>query len=202
MTPFADVQITTPRLLLRPLVDADADDLFVVFGDPAVMRYWSSPVWTQRDQALRMVAADRDGHTGRRDLRLGLVRRDSGRVVGTASLFKVDPGNRRAEIGYALAAGQQGTGLMHEALQALVSLAFDHTPGAPFDDLLLHRLEADIDPRNSASARALTRLGFRLEGLLRERWQVAGEVSDSGIYGLLRPDWLARGKGAPLSPPA
>lgn len=191
MTPFAELVISTPRLLLRPLVDTDADDLFALFGDPAVMRYWSSSVWAERSQALQMVAADRAGHaSGRRDLRLGLVRLDTGRVIGTASLFKIDASNRRAEIGYALAASQQGGGLMHEALAALVGAAFDHRPGAPLDDLQLHRLEADIDPRNTASARSLARLGFQLEGLLRERWQVGGEISDSGLYGLLRPDWL------------
>ena len=70
---------------------------------------------------------------------------------------------------------------MHEALQALLGFAFT--------DLDLHRLEADIDPRNGASAAALVRLGFREEGLLRERWIVAGEVSDSQLYGLLRREW-------------
>ena len=192
MTPFADLSINTARLSLRPLVEADADDLFAIFGDPRVMRYWSTPVWTDHAQALRMVAADRDALTRREDLRLGLVLHETGRVVGTASLFRIDAGNRRAEIGYALAADQQGAGLMNEALQALVDLAFNHEAGAAFDDLRLHRLEADIDPRNTASAASLTRLGFQLEGTLRERWQVGGEVSDSGVYGLLRPDWLAR----------
>jgi RimJ/RimL family protein N-acetyltransferase len=55
----------------------------------------------------------------------------------------------------------------------------------------LHRIEADIDPRNTASARCLERLGFVKEGLLRERWIVEGEVSDSAIYGLLQPDWAS-----------
>jgi RimJ/RimL family protein N-acetyltransferase len=70
---------------------------------------------------------------------------------------------------------------MAEALPALVAHAF----GA----LDLNRLEADIDPRNTASARVLERLGFRREGLLRERWIVNGEKSDSAIYGLLRAEW-------------
>lgn len=192
MTPFADLSITTPRLMLRLLTEGDAADLFTIFGDPRVMRYWSSTAWTDPSQALQMVAYDREAAAGRRDLRLGLVRRDLGRVVGTASLFKIDASNRRAEIGYALAHDQQGAGLMHEALSALVGLAFDHRPGTAFDDLLLHRIEADIDPRNAASAASLERLGFRLEGTLHDRWWVAGEVSDSGLYGLLRPDWLRR----------
>ena len=70
---------------------------------------------------------------------------------------------------------------MHEALQALLQHAFDR--------LDLNRLEADIDPRNLASARTLERLGFQKEGYLRERWIVNDEVSDTALYGLLRREW-------------
>lgn len=52
----------------------------------------------------------------------------------------------------------------------------------------LNRIEADIDPRNAASARVPERLGFVREGLLRERWIVGDEVTDSALYGLLRSD--------------
>ena len=78
---------------------------------------------------------------------------------------------------------------MHEALTALLAFGFD--------ELDLNRVEADVDPRNLASVKSLERLGFRKEGHLRERWIVGGEVSDSGLYGLLRRDWAA---GAPHDP--
>ena len=58
--------------------------------------------------------------------------------------------------------------------------------------MALNRVEADIDPRNEASARTLERLGFRREGLLRERWIVGDEVSDTALYGLLQRDWYWR----------
>ncbi|MFO1338887.1 MAG: GNAT family N-acetyltransferase [Burkholderiaceae bacterium] len=190
MTPFQDLRIETSRLLLRPLADGDADDLWAIFSDPAVMRYWSTPPWAERAQAQRLIDADREALAGRRDLRLGLALRDGGRVVGTLSLYKIDAPCRRADIGYALGAAHQGRGLMNEALAAVIDLAFDHAPGSAFDDLRLNRIEADIDPRNGPSCRALERLGFRLEGRLRERWWVAGEVSDSAMYGLLHADWL------------
>ena len=45
---------------------------------------------------------------------------------------------------------------------------------------------------NAASARSLERLGFRHEGHLRERWIVDGEVSDTGLYGLLAREWFER----------
>jgi len=73
---------------------------------------------------------------------------------------------------------------MHEALQALLEFGVG--------ELDLNRIEADIDPRNSASARTLERLGFTKEGYLRERWIVGDEVSDTVIYGLLRREWKVR----------
>ena len=73
---------------------------------------------------------------------------------------------------------------MHQALQALLQYAFE--------TLNLNRLEADIDPRNQASARTLERLGFQKEGHLRERWIVNDEISDTDLYGLLRREWQAR----------
>jgi len=73
---------------------------------------------------------------------------------------------------------------MHNALQALLQYAFQ--------TLDLNRLEADIDPRNRASARTLERLGFQQEGHLRERWIVNDEISDTFLYGLLRREWQER----------
>jgi len=77
-----------------------------------------------------------------------------------------------------------GKGYMNEALNALVSHAFEV--------MRLRRLEADVDPRNAASIRTLERLGFQREGYLRERWHVNGEVQDAIFYGLLRREWLKR----------
>ena len=181
---FSALPLLTPRLRLRPVQPRDATDLFAIFSDPQTMRYWSSAPWTALDQAHAMIAGDTAALANGEALRLGLERLDDGRVIGVCSLFNLSGQNRRAEIGYALARDTWGQGWMDEALRALVAHAFG--------PLGLHRLEADIDPRNAASARALQRLGFREEGRLRERWIVAGEVSDSGLWGLLARDWAAR----------
>lgn len=116
-------------------------------------------------------------------LQLGIERREDARLIGTCTLHQMHKQNRRAELGYVLGSAWWGQGYMHEALVAFV----DHAFGA----LNLHRLEADIDPRNANSAKSLERLGFQREGYLRERWIVAGEVSDSAVYGLLASEWQA-----------
>jgi ribosomal-protein-alanine N-acetyltransferase len=59
-----------------------------------------------------------------------------------------------------------------------------------FEVLDLHRIEADVDPRNAASIKTLERLGFQREGYLRERWQINGQIQDAFFYGLLRHEWV------------
>jgi len=187
---FDTLQLHTPRLLLRPLAAADAPALLAIHADPQVMRYWSTPPWTHIDTALALVARDQAAMAAGKHLRLGLQRHSDGELIGTCTLFDLNPVCRRAELGYGLAAASWGQGLMHEALVALL----DHG----FQALNLNRVEADIDPRNTASARILLRLGFVCEGLLRQRWIVGNEVSDSGLYGLLQRDWQARPAGGSM----
>jgi RimJ/RimL family protein N-acetyltransferase len=175
--------LTGARVQLRPLRATDADDLFAVHSDPRVMRYWSHAPWTDREQgAARIAQLARDRANAEFYTWANTLADD--RLIGTVSLFAVNRGQRRGEIGYALAASQWGHGYASEG----VHLAVAHAFGV----IGLERLEADIDPRNAASCRLVERVGFQREGLLRQRWRVADEVTDSAIYGLLRAEYVAR----------
>jgi len=114
-------------------------------------------------------------------LKWGIARRTDDALIGTTTLFNLNLDSHRAEIGYCLDRAEWGKGYMNEALQALLDYAFE--------ELALHRIEADVDPRNTSSIRTVERLGFQREGYLRERLQVNGEIQDTVFYGLLRPDW-------------
>ena len=179
MPDLSALTLRTPRLLLRPHGPDDVPLLFALFSDPQTMRYWSSPPWTDPDQAVKLIERDRAAAREGAAVRLGIVRSEDGRLVGNCTLFHLDAQCRRAEVGYSLAPAAQGRGLATEAVGALLDWGFDA------QGLGLNRVEADIDLRNRASARLLERLGFVREGHLRERWIVGGEKSDSWLYGLL-----------------
>lgn len=183
MADHSKLFLETPRLRLRPYAPADAADVFALFSDPAVMRYWSSAPWTDLKQAHDFLARDAASIAEGSSARLGIVRKDDGALIGNCTLFSFDRQCRRAETGYALTSAAWGHGYANEAVTALLDWGFEA--------LDLNRVEADIDPRNAPSARALERLGFVREGHLRERWIVDGEVTDSFIYGLLRAEWKA-----------
>jgi len=169
------------RVRVRRFTEADAGALFGMYSHPEVMRYWSRPAMTDVAEADALIRKILEDYETGANLPLVIERSSDNAFVGNCTLHHFHEACRRAEIGYSLARAYWGRGYMHEALQALVSHAFGR--------LDLNRLEADIDPRNVASARSLERLGFVKEGHLRERWIVNGEVSDTWLYGLLRSDW-------------
>ena len=183
---FEPAVLETERLRLRWFTPDDAEAMWILYSDPVVSRYLSRPAFTERMQAEKMVANAMAGYADGSGVNFATEVRATGEVIGSAMLFRFHDESRRAEIGYALANAHWGRGYMHEALVALIDYAFG--------PLGLNRLEADIDPRNASSAKSLERLGFAAEGVLRERWIVAGEVSDTGYYGLLAREWKARSR--------
>ena len=171
------------RLRLRPFVEGDAPFLFEMYSDAQTSRYLSYPPFTEPAQAEAMVGRILKAQVEERTVDRVLIRKSDGVPVGSCTLFSWNKQCARAEIGFSLARPYVSQGYMNEALRGFIEYAFTK--------LQMHRLEADIDPRNAASAKTLERLGFVREGFLRERWIVAGEVSDTALYGLLRRDWPA-----------
>lgn len=184
MPEFVPVTLQTPRLRLRHLEARDSAAYFAIFSDPAVMRYYSGVPWTSLDQADEAIAKVLAGYRSGENLRFVIERKDTDEMVGTISLHHFFPMNRRCEMGYAMSSAHWGQGFITEAMQATLAHAFDA--------LNLNRIEADIDPRNEASAKVLQRMGFKKEGYMPERWIVGGEVCDTDFYGLLRSYWEAR----------
>jgi len=182
--PDAFPLLTTERLRLREIADRDIESTFELESDPVAMRYWSHPPMRDISEARTAVERVKAYFPAREGLRWSIVSPADDRMLGHVSLFDFSEQNGRAEIGYGLARRHWGQGFMHEALTAVVEYAFG--------PLGLRRLEADTDPRNLASLRTLERLGFKREGLLRERWQVGDEISDSALLGLLARDWRMR----------
>jgi len=176
--------LEAPRVRLRWLAAGDVDALFDVFSDRVMMRYWSSPALTEHSEAEALLARIHQQFAEKFGFQWGIERKDDGRILGTCTLFHLDTRNMRAELGYCLASAYWKKGYMSEALTALI----DHAFGV----MTLRRLEADVDPRNENSMRILGKLGFSQEGLLRERWNVNGEIQDTAFLGLLAREWRGR----------
>ena len=172
----------TPRLTIRPLSESDVADLFAVFSDPIVMRYWDGVPMKSLDDAMRYIDHIHHGFRRRELFQWGIADNGTNAVLGTCTLIHLSMLHQRAEIGFALRQERWGQGLGSEAVRKVIEFAFD--------TLHLHRIEADVDPRNERSIRLLHRLGFKGEGQLRERYFMNGERQDAVVMGLLRQEWV------------
>lgn len=168
---------------LRGIRDSDHDRLFALFSNPQVMRYWSRGPMTDRQEAVDYAKTILDGFV-RRDLLNWIVAdTKSDAMIGTATLYEINPQHARAGLGYALMPEYWGKGLAQEAATLAISYGIF--------ELGLHRIEADTEPNNFRSNKVLERLDFQREGLLRERFFHPDGIQDSLIFGLLRSEWIA-----------
>ena len=174
-------RLESERLVLRSLADGDVPALFEIFGDADAMRFWSWPAFTREEQARALLDDIRRHFAARTLFQWGIARKSDDVVIGTVTLFQVDHEHRRCEIGFALSRSAWGQGIATEAVTRIIRFAFE--------ELGLHRIEADPDPQNLASIRVLERQGFKHEGLLRERYFLNGQGMDAAYYGLLRREW-------------
>jgi ribosomal-protein-alanine N-acetyltransferase len=173
----------TPRLTLRRIQPDDTDAVFALYGDESVVSYLDIETLTTREQAADLVRfflhrAENNPFA----IRWAITLRDQPGLIGTCGYNFVDLDSHWAEIGYDLMPVYWRQGIMSEALREVLRYGFDSAN--------LHRVEAVIEPENQASAQLLERLGFKREGVLRERLLLGGRYRDNVYYGLLRAEYL------------
>ena len=164
-----------PLVTLRPAARADAGELVRVNQASRGLHHpWAAPFTDE---------AGFDAWWGRilTGPFVGLVARDAatGEIAGVVNVIEIVYGQfyRGAFLGYYGVAGMGGRGLMTEA----VRLAIRHA----FDELGLHRLEANIQPGNAPSIALVKRLGFRLEGFSPRYLCMDGHWRDHERWALL-----------------
>jgi RimJ/RimL family protein N-acetyltransferase len=129
-----------------------------------------------------VVAIQRD--LPRQDFELAITLRAGGELIGGCSFHISDPHNREGWLGYILAREHWGHGYATEAARALLRLGFEQ--------FSMHRIWATCDPRNTASAHVLEKIGMRREGHLRENKLQRGSWRDSYLYAILEEEFRSQ----------
>ncbi|TDF99225.1 GNAT family N-acetyltransferase [Paenibacillus piri] len=104
-----------------------------------------------------------------------------GSLAGCIGLHSVDWANRKTSIGYWLAEGFEGKGLMTKSCRAVVEYVFG--------DMQLNRVEIRAGVLNRKSRAIPERLGFALEGVIRQSEWLYDRYIDHAVYGVLAQDW-------------
>jgi len=174
-------KITATRLKLRPLTYDDTEDIFEIFSDAEVTRYWGHDTLQKREEARDFIEKTISGAKDGSLLEWGIIEKETQHLIGVCAFAGWNREHRRAELGFALHKDYWGKKYMSELLPVFISYGFK--------ELKLHRIEADVDPRNLASIKLLEKFGFQKEGYLRECYHINGEIQDALFYGLLEKDF-------------
>jgi ribosomal-protein-alanine N-acetyltransferase len=185
----AQVCIETERLILRVAVPGDERKMADFYRRNREFLQPYSPTFDEelfsvrgwQDRIDATIAEYRAG----KGLRLILVAKaELDGVVGIAN-FTMITGfpTFTCNLGYSVDECRQGKGLMTEALSAANRYVFQ--------ELRLHRIEANYMPRNEASGRVLEKLGFVREGYAKDYILIDGRWEDHVRTALTNPNWIS-----------
>jgi RimJ/RimL family protein N-acetyltransferase len=183
VTDAPPLPIRTERLVLRTAVPSDLPRMLRYYSDPDVVRHLLHGVLDEAGVSEKLEKFYANVAPSAVDDTLSLVIEHDGEVIGDLMIRLIagDPPSV-AEIGWVVNPAYGGKGFVTEAARALIDLGFHHYG--------LHRIFAQLDARNTTSARLCERLGMTKEAHFRRDYWSKGEWTSSMHYGLLREEWV------------
>lgn len=179
---FPMERLATPRLILRRMEMDDAKDIFEYGRDREVAKHVLWDAYQSVSEARAYI------RSMQRKYRLGepaswcIEHRETGRVIGTIGYMWYQRDHNSAEVGYSLARDMWNKGIMTEALSRVLRYSFD--------EMQMHRIEAQHETDNPASGAVMRKCGMLHEGCLRGRLLNKGRYVDVDLYAILREDYL------------
>ncbi len=178
--------LSAGQFVLREITPSDAADWHRYLTDSRVSEFTSTPDMSLAD-VEQLIATFTHGFQSKTQIRWAL-REDGGqKMIGDCGYNVFWSRDSRGEIGYQLSPDYWGRGVMKVALSTII--------GYGFARLKLNKVEATVNVNNKRSATLMRRLGFQLEGTLRDYRNRRGVFGDSWFFGLLSREYVDRGVG-------
>src|ERR1700722_7885599 len=167
------------RVFLRHPRKSDMDEFTrLVIASRRFLHPWVTPASTPEAYARYMRYCRRESVWA-----CLICRTQDSRIMGVCNLSQIFLGNlKNAFLGYWIGAAFAGQGYMTEAIDLVLSYAFE--------TLRLHRIEAKSQPENADSRALAARTGFRMEGFSPRYLKVAGRWKDHERWAIRREDWV------------
>lgn len=177
------IRLEGQYVLLRPLVSADAVDLWNAgAGEAELWRYMSNGPFQDFAPFQDYISQQQ---SSKDPLFYAIVDRESGNAIGHASLMRIEPKHRVIEVGHILYTPLlQRTRGATEAMYLLARYCFE--------DLGYRRYEWKCNALNQKSRTAALRLGFQFEGIFRQHMIIKGENRDTAWFSMIDSEWPER----------
>jgi RimJ/RimL family protein N-acetyltransferase len=164
------------RLRLRS--DADTPAIVAACRDPEIARWTRVPDRYDEVAAAEWAAESSRQQAAGEGIHLLIVDAETDDLLGSIGVPGLNRAERRCGLGYWLAPGARGRGLMTGAVRLMSAWILESLP--------VDRIEIAIQQENRASRAVATRAGYTFEGVLRSHTLIKGRRRDMAVYSLLR----------------
>jgi len=173
--------LITERLRLRQLTHDDAEGMRAMLSSEEVLRFLNLDPVDTPGKAISLIDWLNEQYEQQNGINWAITLADDGRLIGSCGGHSWNRGDRHIDIGYQLLPAYWGGGYATEAARAII--------GWLFENLDLHRIQADCTDGNIASERVLLKCGFSVEGIWREQCWEHERWVDIKQFGLLRKEF-------------
>lgn len=173
--------IETPRLVLRPVADNDAHDIFEIAGDPDTAKYTSWDAHKTIEDSRTLIRFIKKRYSLNKPSNWAVISKPENKLIGLCGFVSGFAINNRAEIAFVINKRYRNKGYAYEAVIESIKFGFLNAK--------LNRIEAFCDADNIASEKVLEKCGLKFEGLLRQYVMKNGEFRDMKCYSVLARDF-------------
>lgn len=163
-------KLETKRLVLREILPSDAEDIYSIFSNEDVTKYYGLNTFKKIEQAEKLIEAFTTNFQSEKGMRWGIEKKGISGLIGTIGFNSWSKAHRRAEIGYEIYPDFWRNGYASEAVAKIV----DHG----FQEMELTRIGAIVFVENDGSSQLLMKQGFEKEGILRKYMYQNNEAFD------------------------
>ncbi len=170
--------LETKRLLLRKIVDEDAEMLYHnIYNNFEYFKFYYQLPFKDFDEYKKLVEKYKDWYANGNHFRWGIVLKDTNEMIGLVQLHTKDILNNNCKIGYIISYKYKNNGYGKEAVKEVINFGFK--------ELKFHRIEADIVNQNEASIKLAESVGMHFESEKEDNYKLREEYYNQKVYTII-----------------
>ena len=174
----ADLKLTTERLILRPLLEEDAKQIYLYCSDRDIAdTTFAIPHPYSLKDAENFISYSSNKLKSEDEYNFAIICKKKLKLIGVIGLITFKQ-HERAELGYWIGKPNWGKGYCTEAAKELISFAFEV--------LKLNKVHSSHILRNPASGKVMQKIGMKHEGRIRQHIKKWDKFEDADFYGILK----------------
>ena len=171
-------ELETERLYLKKIDVTYAKNLYdYIYSDIDYYKYYYSLPFENFEEYYKLVESYDDYYLNGNYFRWGLVLKETNEMIGIVQFHSKDMLNDACKLGYILGKNYQHNGYMEEALNKIIEFFFNNLP--------IHRIEAEVVTDNLKSLKLVKKLNMTYEGIRKESYKYQDRYYDQALFSIL-----------------